>query len=157
MIKPLITRLSASRATKYRNCPSGAYASRKEARRAAHLRLIRLYRQCLRANRRWGHKGGAYQRIHHQTKTHATRPQHSNSRNLNKPTYPFNPINPCSIKQTTMSEKFEINLFVKRLHPNAVIPTYAHPSLRFLSHARLAIRQRQRQRAWLLRGLQERI
>lgn len=27
-----------------------------------------------------------------------------------------------------MSEKFEINLFVKRLHPNAVIPTYAHPS-----------------------------
>lgn len=27
-----------------------------------------------------------------------------------------------------MSDKFEINLFVKRLHPDAVIPTYAHPS-----------------------------
>ena len=41
MIKPLITHRSASRATtKYRNCPSGVYASRKEARRAAQLRLM---------------------------------------------------------------------------------------------------------------------
>lgn len=40
MIKPLSTHRSASRATKYHNCRTGAYASRKEARRAAHLRLM---------------------------------------------------------------------------------------------------------------------